>query len=47
VIGEEGAFLFSQVFEYSNESFDNIFSPTVDRIKRSLNSGLELTSTNA
>jgi urease gamma subunit len=42
VIGEEGAFLFSQVFEYSNESFDNIFSPTVDRIKEKLKQRLRI-----
>ena len=42
VIGEEGASPFSQVFEYSNESFDNIFSTTVDRIKEKLKQRLRI-----
>jgi urease gamma subunit len=42
VIGEEGTSPFSQVFEYSNESFDNIFSPTVDRIKEKLKQRLRI-----
>ena len=42
VIGEEGASPFSQVFEYSNESFDNIFSPTIDKIKEKLKQGLRI-----
>jgi urease gamma subunit len=42
VIGEEGASSFSQVFEYSNESFDNIFSPTVNRIKEKLKQRLRI-----
>jgi urease gamma subunit len=42
VIGEEGASPFSQVFEYSNESFDKIFSPTVDRIKEKLKQQLRI-----
>jgi urease gamma subunit len=41
VIGEEAS-PFSQVFEYSNESFDNIFSPTVDRIKEKLKQQLRI-----
>jgi urease gamma subunit len=41
-IGEEGASRFSQVFEYSNESFDSIFSPTVDRIKEKLKQRLRI-----
>jgi urease gamma subunit len=41
VIGEEAS-PFSQVFEYSNESFDNIFSPTVDRIKEKLKQRLRI-----
>jgi urease gamma subunit len=36
VIGEEGSSPFSQVFEYSNESFDNLFLPAVGRIKEKL-----------
>ena len=42
VISEEGASPFSQVFEYSNESFDNIFSTTVDRIKEKLKQRLRI-----
>jgi urease gamma subunit len=42
VICEEGASPFSQVFEYSNESFDKIFSPTVDRIKENLKRQLRI-----
>jgi urease gamma subunit len=42
VIGEEGTYPFSQVFEYSNESFDSIFSPTVDRIKEKLKQRLRI-----
>lgn len=42
MIGEEGASPFSQVFEYSNESFDKIFSPTVDRIKEKLKQQLRI-----
>ena len=42
VIGEEGASPFSQVFEYSNESFDSLFSPTVDRIKEKLKQRLRI-----
>ena len=42
VIGEEGTSPFSQVFEYSNESFDNIFAPTVDRIKEKLKQRLRI-----
>jgi urease gamma subunit len=42
VIGEEGASPFSQVFEYSNESFDKIFSPMVDRIKEKLKQRLRI-----
>ena len=42
VIGEEGSSSFSQVFEYSNESFDNIFLPTVDRIKEKLKQRLRI-----
>lgn len=42
VIGEEGSSPFSQVFEYSNASFDNIFLPTVDRIKEKLKQRLRI-----
>jgi urease gamma subunit len=42
VIGEEGASPFSHVFEYSNESFDKIFSPMVDRIKEKLKQRLRI-----
>jgi urease gamma subunit len=42
VISEEGASPFSQVFEYSNESFDNIFSPTINRIKEKLKQRLRI-----
>ncbi|HEV2877265.1 MAG TPA: urease subunit gamma [Nitrososphaeraceae archaeon] len=42
VIGEEGASPFPQVFEYSNESFDKIFSPTIDRIKEKLKQRLRI-----
>lgn len=42
VIGEEGASPFSQVFEYSNESFDKIFLPTIDRIKEKLKQRLRI-----
>lgn len=42
MIGEEGVSPFSQVFEYSNESFDKIFSPTVDRIKEKLKQQLRI-----
>ena len=42
MIGEEGASPFSQVFEYSNESFDKIFSPMVDRIKEKLKQRLRI-----
>lgn len=41
MIGEEAS-PFSQVFEYSNESFDKIFSPTVDRIKEKLKQRLRI-----
>jgi urease gamma subunit len=41
-IGEEDTSTFSQVFEYSNESFDTIFSPTVDKIKEKLKQGLRI-----
>lgn len=42
VIGEEDTSTFSQVFEYSNESFDTIFSPTLDKIKEKLKQGLSI-----
>jgi urease gamma subunit len=42
VIGEEGPSRLSQVFEYSNESFDNIFLPTVERIKEKLRQRLRI-----
>jgi urease gamma subunit len=42
VIGEEDTPSFSQVFEYSNECFDTIFSPTVDKIKEKLKQGLRI-----
>ena len=42
VIDEQGASPFSQVFEYSNESFDNIFSPMIDRIKEKLKQQLRI-----
>jgi urease gamma subunit len=42
VIGEKGASPFSQVFEYSNESFDSIFLPKVDRIKEKLKQHLRI-----
>lgn len=42
MISEEGASPFSQVFEYSNESFDTIFSPTLDKIKEKLKQGLRI-----
>ena len=42
VISEEGPSLFSQVFEYSNESFDNIFSPTINRIREKLKQRLRI-----
>lgn len=42
VIGEEDTYTFSQVFEYSNESFDTIFSPTLDKIKEKLNRRLRI-----
>lgn len=42
VIGEEDASTFSQVFEYSNESFDTIFSPTLDKITEKLKQGLRI-----
>ena len=42
VIGEEDTSTFSQVFEYSNESFDTIFSPTLDKIKEKLKQGLRI-----
>jgi urease gamma subunit len=42
VIGEEDTSTFSQVFEYSNESFDTIFSPAVNKITEKLKQGLRI-----
>jgi urease gamma subunit len=42
LVGDEGASTFSQVFEYSNESFDNLFLPAVGRIKEKLKQRLRI-----
>ena len=44
-VGEKDVSIFSQVFEYSDESFDTVFAPSVSRIKEKLTAGLR-TNTN-
>jgi urease gamma subunit len=41
-IDENDSSTYSQVFEYSEESFDTIFAPSVDRIKEKLRQGLKI-----
>jgi urease gamma subunit len=42
VVGEKGASTFSLVFEYSDESFETVFAPSVSRIKEKLTAGLRI-----